>query len=80
MSTLSVAVWGLACLLAAFTLLWLVSLRLRDASIADPFWGPAFLLAAVVYAGAAGGTAAGMARLQLPSMAPIGGRDPLGRG
>lgn len=43
------ALWGLAVLLAAFTLVWLLSLRLRDASIVDPFWGPAFLLAALVY-------------------------------
>lgn len=50
MSTLSVALQGLAVLLAAFTLLWVVSLRLRDASIADPFWGPAFLLLAASYA------------------------------
>jgi steroid 5-alpha reductase family enzyme len=36
-------------LLAAFTLLWLVSLPLRNASIVDMWWGPAFVLAAVVY-------------------------------
>lgn len=39
---------SLALLLACFTLLWLVSLRLRDASIVDPFWGIAFVLAAGV--------------------------------
>jgi steroid 5-alpha reductase family enzyme len=36
-------------LLACFTLLWLISLRLRDASIVDLFWGPAFAVAAGVY-------------------------------
>jgi steroid 5-alpha reductase family enzyme len=40
---------GLA-ILALMTLLWLASLRLRDASIIDAFWGPGFLLAAGVYA------------------------------
>lgn len=49
MSTLSLALWGLAASLAAFTLLWLVSLRLRDASIVDPFWGPGFLVVGVTY-------------------------------
>ena len=37
---LTVAFAGLGVTLVAMTLLWLVSLRLRDASIADPFWGP----------------------------------------
>ena len=55
MSTPLVGLAGLACLLAAFTLVWLLSLRLRDASIADPFWGPAFLLVAAAYALFAGG-------------------------
>lgn len=55
MSTLSVALQGLAVVLVAFTLLWLISLRLRDASIADPFWGPAFLALAVAYGALWGG-------------------------
>ena len=49
MTTLHVALLGLGAVAAAFTLLWAVSLRLRDASIADPFWGPGFLLAAGAY-------------------------------
>lgn len=40
-------VW--AALAGAFTILWLVSLPLRNASIVDMWWGPAFVLAAVVY-------------------------------
>lgn len=32
-------------LLAAMTLLWLVSVRLRNASIVDPFWGTTFVIA-----------------------------------
>lgn len=37
-------------LVAAFTVLWLVSLPLRNASIVDMWWGPAFVLAGMVYA------------------------------
>ena len=50
--------WGvlvtlLACLgavLAAMTALWGVSVAVRDASIVDIFWGPAFVLVAWVAA------------------------------
>jgi len=44
---------SLACLgasLAAFVLLWGVSLRLEDSSIVDSTWGPAFVLVALVSA------------------------------
>ena len=40
-------------LVAAFTLLWPASLPLKNASIVDMWWGPAFVLAAALYAGAA---------------------------
>ena len=40
------AVGSLVAILALFTSLWLVSTRLRDASILDILWGPAFLIAA----------------------------------
>lgn len=40
---------GLATILFAMTLLWLLSLRLEDASIVDPFWGPGFALVTVTY-------------------------------
>jgi steroid 5-alpha reductase family enzyme len=46
---LTVAFAGLGVTLAAMTLLWLASLRLRDASIADPFWGPGFALVTATY-------------------------------
>lgn len=39
-----------AALVAAFSVLWLVSLPLRNASIVDMWWGPAFVLAWSVYA------------------------------
>jgi steroid 5-alpha reductase family enzyme len=44
-----VAAAGLVVVLTSLTLLWLVSLRLRDASIVDPFWGPGFALATLTY-------------------------------
>lgn len=55
MDALPIALAGFAAILALFTLLWVVSLGLRDSSIVDPFWGPAFLLATVIYFFAAGG-------------------------
>ncbi|MBL8057276.1 MAG: DUF1295 domain-containing protein [Anaerolineales bacterium] len=41
---------GGAAILVLMTALWLASLRLKDASIVDAFWGPGFGLAALVYA------------------------------
>jgi len=41
-------------LVAAFTVLWLASLPLKNASIVDMWWGPAFVLASAVYATAHG--------------------------
>lgn len=41
------AALGLAVLMGA---LWLVSIRLRDVSIVDPVWGPAFVLVALIAA------------------------------
>ena len=45
-ATLEIVAINLALLLAALTLLWLVSLRLRDASIIDIFWGLGFVVVA----------------------------------
>jgi len=39
---------NLAAILVAMTSLWLVSLRLRDVSIVDMFWGPGFALVALL--------------------------------
>jgi len=39
-SVFSPPIWGLVFVLSASLLLWFLSLRLRDASIADIFWGP----------------------------------------
>jgi steroid 5-alpha reductase family enzyme len=54
---------GLAALIVLVTIVWVVSLILRDASIIDPFWSLLFLVAVVTYA--------------LLSDAPGGGRRPL---
>lgn len=40
---------GLAAAVVAFTVLWIVSLVLRNASIVDIFWGPGLILVAWVY-------------------------------
>ncbi len=45
-----VPVVALGAVLTMGTLLWLLSLRLSDASIVDTFWGPFFLLQAAIYA------------------------------
>ncbi|HET6423454.1 MAG TPA: DUF1295 domain-containing protein [Planctomycetaceae bacterium] len=42
-STWLMAFLELGLILATMTLMWLVSLRLRDASIVDPFWGMGFV-------------------------------------
>jgi len=44
-----VPVVALGVMVAVGTLLWLVSLRLRDASIVDIFWGPLFLVLVLLY-------------------------------
>lgn len=46
-----VAIWaiGLVVTLGWVTLLWLVSLRLKDSSIIDIGWGPGFVILALVY-------------------------------
>lgn len=43
------ALVGISVLLAAATLLWIVSVRREDASLADIAWGPAFALLAWLY-------------------------------
>lgn len=49
MEQLDIALAGLAAATGAFTLLWLISLKLRDTSIVDPFWAPGFLLVCTTY-------------------------------
>jgi steroid 5-alpha reductase family enzyme len=66
----AVAVAGL------FALAWLVSLTLRDASVADVFWGLGFVLVAWVvwwFAAPAGSAPADPARLLLPTLVSLWG-------
>ncbi|MEX2465490.1 MAG: DUF1295 domain-containing protein [Gemmatimonadota bacterium] len=49
MENLEVALAGLAVVMAAMTVLWLLSLKLADASIVDPFWAPGFFLVTATY-------------------------------
>jgi steroid 5-alpha reductase family enzyme len=51
----SVLLASAAVLCIAMVALWLLSLRLRDASIVDVFWGPAYALVAAVAAGVGNG-------------------------
>jgi len=51
---LALAGHGLAAVLAMMTLLWAASVRARDASLVDRFWGIGFVVLAWVYALAAG--------------------------
>jgi len=50
LSLVETGLLGLALITAAMTVVWLASLFLRDASIADIFWGPGFILVAAFYA------------------------------
>ena len=49
MTGMTTAFGGLVAILTALTLVWLVSLRLRDASVADVCWGLGFVLLAWLY-------------------------------
>ena len=46
---MQVALIGLASVVAVMTLVWLVSIRVRNVSIVDVFWGLAFVLLAWEY-------------------------------
>ena len=49
-ATLAVAGQALLLAVAAMSVVWLISLRLRDASIVDVFWGAGFAILAIFYA------------------------------
>ncbi len=59
-STNEALIAGLAVVLGLMIVLWLVSLRLRDASLVDRFWGAGFVLLGWVYWVSAGLPAAGL--------------------
>ena len=65
----STALVGLAAAAALMTLVWVVSLVKRDASIIDIFWGPAFALLAWVYWAAVPGQ--GARRLLVPVLVTV---------
>lgn len=58
--TFSPPIWGLIFVVSASVVLWFLSLRLRDASIADIFWGPgiAAVVDIVAWTGGSSGTRA----------------------
>jgi len=58
MSFLEIFLLGGLAILVFNTLLWGLSLVLKDSSIVDPFWGVLFLLSTLVYFGLAEGNAA----------------------
>jgi len=60
------AVTGFALLQSVMTVLWLLSLAVRDASIVDRFWGLGFVLLAWFYLVSSPGAAPDAARLVLP--------------
>jgi steroid 5-alpha reductase family enzyme len=49
MTVVSLALIGLGTILTASTLVWMISVRLEDASIADVWWGLGFVLLACLY-------------------------------
>jgi len=49
MTLIEVYLIGLGVILGLMTLLWLISLALRNSSIVDPFWGTGFVIANWVY-------------------------------
>ena len=49
MTSITLALIGLGAIVAASTLVWMISVRLRDASIADIFWGFGFVVLACLY-------------------------------
>jgi len=49
MTFIEAYLFGAAAILALMTLLWLVSLVLRNSSIVDPFWGPGFVIVNWLY-------------------------------
>ncbi len=50
MDFLNIYLTGLLAILIAVTLVWLLSLAIKDSSIVDIFWGTGFVIVALVYA------------------------------
>ncbi len=45
----SVYLWGFGVVMVLLTVVWIVSVKLTNASIVDPFWGLGFVLLAIYY-------------------------------
>lgn len=54
MSWLAPAGLALAALMALFALMWLISLKARDAGVVDIMWGPGFVVVTAIWAAMAG--------------------------
>ena len=59
---------GLAVSITAFSLLWVISLPLRNASIVDIFWGPGFILLGWFYIATSGPTPRGLLVVALTTL------------
>jgi steroid 5-alpha reductase family enzyme len=49
MNFIEIYLWAFPVIMVMMTLVWLVSVRLKNASIVDPFWGLGFVVAAAYY-------------------------------
>ncbi len=49
MSFFEIYIQGLAIIMILMTILWFISVMIKNASIVDPFWGVAYVLAAIWY-------------------------------
>ena len=67
--TVAIALQGLAAAAGLMTVVWLISLPKRDASVIDIFWGPSFALLAWLYWAA--GPGGGGRRLLVPILVTI---------
>lgn len=59
---------GLGVAILAFSLLWVISLPLRNASIVDIFWGPGFIVLGLFYLVTSGATPRGVLVLALTTL------------
>lgn len=55
MTFIEIYIWGVLVVLAMMTILWIVSISIKNASIVDSFWGIGFVLLAFYYCFQTGG-------------------------
>lgn len=56
MSFPTIYLWAFPVIMALMTMLWIVSVARKNASIVDPFWGMGFVAVTIFYFGMSGGT------------------------